>query len=274
MRAGQLDRDVVREVRIVCRAIALGALFLLMPDSSTASGIRTYFVPVLVYHHVKPFLPADDAIERGLTVPPAQFTTEMHYLVQRHYRTVSARTLLQALRGYSRLPHLPVVLTFDDGYADMYTDVYPVLRRLHLTATFFIIVGFVGRPRYLTWRQIRTMAAHGMDIEAHTLTHPDLTTQTPARVNYQVSGSRQQLMKAIHRDVRVLAYPYGAYDNQVLRSTAAAGFWGAFTTRQGWNPSSAHLFTLPRVYVDNDDTLSIFAGRLRADPRVLAEDPS
>ncbi len=235
---------------------------------------RRVWVPVLIYHHVTRFKPTDDAIERGLTITPVQFGAELNYLAEHHYQTVSAARVVMSLRTGRRLPTHAVVLTFDDGYADVYRNVYQALRRRHMTATFFIPTGLVGKPRYLTWWQVREMSRHGMDIEAHTVTHPDLTLVSRAQSRGEIYGSRQMLQARLHRAVRVLAYPYGTYNAYLIRTLRQAGFLAAFTTRQGWWQRASHLFTLPRVYVDNDDTLQIFAGRLVASPAILAEDPT
>jgi peptidoglycan/xylan/chitin deacetylase (PgdA/CDA1 family) len=113
-----------------------------------------------------------------------------------------------------------------------------------------------------------------MDIESHTMTHPDLTTISPAHVRWQLAESRRELQARLHRSVRLFAYPYGSYSPLVVSAVARAGYLAAFTTRQGWWQTSAGLLTEPRVYVDLDDTIQIFAGRLRAEARVLADDPT
>ncbi|MGI8826920.1 MAG: polysaccharide deacetylase family protein [Chloroflexota bacterium] len=258
------------------RLLVAGWLLICFGTSSTEAAPTSphqIFAPVLVFHHVKAFLPGDNAIERGLTVPPEQFDAELRYLRAHRYHTVSAYALVRALLSGRRLPSRPVVVTFDDGYSDVYANVFPALRRYHLVATFFIVPGFLGRPRYLSWRQVLTMSRHGMDIEAHTMTHPDLTVVSPGQRVSEVAGSRTALERRLHRPVLIFAYPYGAYNQAVLETVKRSGFRAAFTTRQGWLERSDSLLTLPRVYVDNDDSIQIFAGRLTADPAALAADP-
>lgn len=230
-------------------------------------------MPVLIYHHVKWLKPSDNAIERGLTVLPSQFDAELRYLASAHYHPITAARLVAYLLGGPPLPSRPVVLTFDDGYTDMYPFAYATLRRYRMKATFFIVPGFLDTPRYLSWSQVRDMARHGMDIEAHSMSHPDLTTVNRAQLENEVTGARRRLEGALHRSVRVFAYPYGSYDARVESAVRRAGLRAAFTTHQGWWEESASPLTLPRVYVDIDDTLAIFRGRLVADPTVLAQDP-
>jgi peptidoglycan/xylan/chitin deacetylase (PgdA/CDA1 family) len=235
---------------------------------------RLVFAPVLIYHHVKPLKASDDAIERGLTVLPGQFEAQLHYLRVAGYHVVTLQQLVQFLRSGTVLPARPVALTFDDGYADVFHGVYEPLLRAHLRGTFFIVPSFLGTPRYLNWRQVLTMAAHGMDIEAHTMTHPDLTHIGPRSLHWQLTASRRELQAKLHHAVRLLAYPYGAYNPAVLAAVSRAGYLAAFTTQEGWVESSTNSLKEPRVYVDLDDSISIFAGRVRDDPRVLAQDPT
>lgn len=255
--------------------LMLGLSLCLAPavDAGSATHDRV-FVPVLIMHHVKPDKPSDDAIELGLTIPPARFDADMAYLASHHYHTVTARTLVSYLRNGGTLPSRSVVLTFDDGYTDMYSYVLPVLRRYHMHATFFIIAGLVGGPRYLTWPQVRALERQGMDIEAHTMTHPDLTIVPRAQVWGEIYRSRQVLQSKLDHSVVVFAYPYGSYNALVLQDVKKAGYWAAFTTHQGWWQQARQALTLPRVYIDRDDTIPILAGRLQGDPRILAEDPT
>ena len=263
-------------MRIFRHFLPVFLLLSLLPGAALGRTARhdRVFVPVLIMHHVKWNTPSDDAIERGLTISPTQFAQDLSYLVRNHYHTISALRLVQWLRSGGTLPSRPVVLTFDDGYTDMWPNVYPVLRRYHMTATFFIVPGFLGTRRYLTWKQVETMADHGMDVEAHTMSHPDLTVVPAAQVHGELVDSRRLLAQHLHRTVPVMAYPYGTYNASVLAAVRQAGYWAAFTTHQGWWQTSGAVLTLPRVYVDNDDTPAIFAGRLVADPTVLAEDPT
>ncbi len=265
-----------RSLRPVGLALIVAATVLFPRGTSAAPRNRTtaVFVPVLIYHHVKTLKASDDSIERGLTVLPSQFDAEMRYLRAHHYHVVSARALANHLISGTSLPRKPVVLTFDDGYTDVFPDVYQVLSRMHMVATFFVVPGFLNKPRYLTWKQVQTMSSHGMDIEAHSMTHPDLTSIGPRSVRWQLNECRRELQSRLHKTVTVFAYPYGAHSPAVISDVRQVGYRVAFTTQEGWIADPRRLLTEPRVYVDLDDTLSIFAGRLQDDQRVLAEDPT
>lgn len=234
------------------------ALSLLLPLPGRAAGSpRRLAVPVLVYHHVKWLKRSDNATERGLTILPSQFMAQLRYLRRNGYHTVSALQVVQALRGRRTLPRRPVVLTFDDGYRDVYAGVFRRLQALHMTATFFLAPGLLGGARYLTWAQAKSMARAGMDIEAHSMTHPDLTRVPPRQQRIEVQRSRAVLQSRLQRPVRIFAYPYGSTNRAVQRLVKTAGYWGAFTTRVSWAESSSNLFTLPRVYANHDTTVPV-----------------
>jgi peptidoglycan/xylan/chitin deacetylase (PgdA/CDA1 family) len=262
-----------QSLALILLLIAPRSVGFLSPTASGSPG-NSVFVPVLIYHHVNWLKPTDNSIERGLTVLPSEFKAQVGYLIKNHYHLVSAAALVRFLRFGSGLPSKPVVLTFDDGYIDMFGTVYSLLRSMHLTATFFIVPGFLDTRRYLSWKQVEQMAGAGMEIEAHSMTHPDLTTVPAAQQWTEVAQSRHELEQRLHRAVRVFAYPYGAHNASVLSAVSKAGYWGGFTTREGWWENRGEVLTLPRVYVDIDDSPQIFAGRLRADPVALAADPT
>lgn len=259
-------------------ALCLAVCFVLLPAGgaprSASAAQRSLRLPVLVMHHVKWDRPSDDATELGLTIHPTQLRAELQYLAAHGYHTVSAARVAGALAGPGKLPSRPVVLSFDDGYADMYRNVYPMLRRSHMTATFFICPGLLGKPRYMTWPQVATMASHGMDIEPHTATHPDLTLVPPAQAWGEIQGSRQMLRNRLHIAATVFAYPYGSFNAVVLRDVSKAGYTAAFTTQEGWTLSFGARYLLPRVYIDRDDTPAQFAARLTGNLSVVSQDPT
>jgi peptidoglycan/xylan/chitin deacetylase (PgdA/CDA1 family) len=254
---------MIRHRRAVPVLICALLLAVSWPPPAHAAPVRRVFCPILTYHHVNWLKPSDDAIEIGLTVPPTQFSAQLRYLRAHHYHAITAARLVDYLLNGEPIPPKPVVLTFDDGYKDMYTHAFPLLRRNHLEGTFFIIAGLAGQTRYLTWPQIETLARNGMDIESHTMTHPDLTVVPAGQVHGEIFQSRQVLQTHLHRPVQLFAYPYGTYNAQVLAQLRTAGYLAAFTTRVGWNPSNAEMLTLPRLHVNPGTSLTTFAAMLQ-----------
>lgn len=132
-------------------------------------------VPVLMYHHVAPD-PSRAGL--GLRVRPVDFDAQMNYLFQNGYRTVRLQDLAAAIQGIGHaLPPKPVVITFDDGYEDVYRYAFPILRKYGYTATVFLVSSWLNQPeKYgaLSWDQVKAMARAGMQFGSHTVSHPNL----------------------------------------------------------------------------------------------------
>jgi peptidoglycan/xylan/chitin deacetylase (PgdA/CDA1 family) len=175
-------------------------------------------LPVLVYHHVGPRRPGDTS---SLTVLPERFERQVSWLARHGYQGICPADWLRWLREGKGLPEKPVLLTFDDGYADLAEYALPVLHRHNFGSVVYIVTGLVGGTntwmerkgeetlRLLTADQIRYWAARGIEFGAHGRTHADLTTLASERLAEEVAGSRQDLEAIVGSRVLSFAYPYG-----------------------------------------------------------------
>jgi peptidoglycan/xylan/chitin deacetylase (PgdA/CDA1 family) len=232
-------------------------------------------VPILMYHHIDVAGPAADAIRQDLSVPPTSFAAQMGYLARNGYHPVSVPDLVEYLATGKPLPQRPVVLTFDDGYLDNYTNAFPVLKNTGFTGTFFIITDFAGQGEYMSWDQAAEMAASGMDLESHTLDHPDLSVLSANSLSRQLSESRAILEKKLGKPVRYLSYPAGRYDAAVVRAAEKAGYLGAVTTVYGESHAWGGQFELTRIRVRGTDTLADFAQKVNGpEPKSAPSAPS
>lgn len=217
----------------------------------TDGTLRRIRVPILMYHYVSP-LPEDaDDIRIDLTVEPDLFRAHLQYLSDAGYSTISLYELHDALLTGSRLPEKPVILTFDDGYLDHYTEVFPLLQAHGFTATFFIITGLAdaNHPEHLSWTQIQKMAAAGMSIEAHSKTHSELDGRDDAFLVYEMLGSQESLAAHLNYTPRMFSYPVGRYDSATLRIGSEMQLWRAVTTQPGMLHTTDNQFELARVRV-------------------------
>lgn len=208
----------------------------------------TLRVPVLMYHHVSDVPRDADALRRELTVTPAGFRAQLVWLRDHGYTTVDAEALASALQQGAPLPAKPVVLTFDDGYDDMYRVAFPLLREFGAVGVFFVVVNLLGRDGYLTRDEVRAMADAGMDIESHGMNHVSMAKLTPERQRLELCGSRAILSMLTARQVRFVAYPNGeapAAKDALEECDYRAGF-----VKSGGSLQTAALpFTLQRTRV-------------------------
>jgi len=226
---------------------------------------------VLMYHMVSEPKEPPDA---RFACPPALFERHMAYLVRRGFRVVSLEEIYGALTGGLSLPDRSVAVTFDDGYADNYENAWPVLERLGIPATVFLVTGAVGRSnhwmegrgfsrrRMLSWSQVREMSDRGVSFGSHTASHPRLTELSPMQVEDELVSSRRALEDGLGKPVLSFAYPYGLVNDEVREAVERAGYGLACSTRSGFNRRETDRFLLRRIEVYGTDRVWRLAQKL------------
>lgn len=201
---------------------------------------------VLVYHGVDDVDEADDP--GRLVVSPRNLERHVRLLRSLGYRFVAAGEL--AADGPP--PPLTAVLTFDDGWRSWLTVAQPLLQRLGVRGTFFVCPGLWGAQhpdvsgeagRLLTADEAERLHDAGMELGSHTLTHPDLRLLDDDELARELEGSKRAVADLTGVACRLLAYPYGLYDERVERAAAAAGYELAFA----WLPGPWNALAVPRL---------------------------
>ena len=181
------------------------------PGPTPDGVVRKLQVPILMYHYISA-PPADaDIYRRDLSVTPALFESHLKYLTDAGYHAITLDDLLYALAQGRELPAKPVILTFDDGYEDNYTNAFPLLQKYNMVGHFFIISDFVNqeRPGYMTWPQIEEMAAAGQRFGSHSRDHPSLKGQSDDYLVWQALGGKEALEEHLGQHPRWISYPAG-----------------------------------------------------------------
>ena len=222
-----------------------------VPDDGLYHGSQS--VLILMYHYIREMPTDDDTIGRGLTVTPAAFENQLRQLLAGGYQTVTP----QALRSGS-LPTKPVIITFDDGYSDAFTQAYPILKKYGAQGVFYIITDRVGQDGFMGWPQIQEMAAYGMTFGSHTLDHVDLTETalSAERLNEELVKSKQVLKGQLGRPVTDFCYPSGQYNDAVVVAVKAAGYLSATTTVGKSAKAGDSWLTLPRIRMEESTDLT------------------
>jgi peptidoglycan/xylan/chitin deacetylase (PgdA/CDA1 family) len=232
----------------------------------TPDGItRTLRVPILMYHYISTPPDGADIYRRDLSVSPALFEGDLKYLADAGYHVITLDDLLYALAQGRELPAKPVILTFDDGYEDNYTNAFPLLQKYDMVGNFFIISDFVNqeRPGYMTWPQIEEMAAAGQHFGSHSRDHPNLSGQSVDYLVWQALGGKEALEEHLGQHPLWISYPSGQYDDRTIAVYKSAGYWGGLTTQQGATHTLDGIFELKRVRVRGSHTTADL-GRLLA----------
>lgn len=207
---------------------------------STSYSARTPYSPtVLMYHLVeeKPFTSLTNLFLR-----PSEFEDQLKSLNKAGYEYLFADEF-----GYSS--RKCVMLTFDDGYEDNYTNMFPLLKKYHAKATIFMIAGSVGRSGYLTADMLREMSESGLvRIESHTVSHTDLRSLSDKTLNRECSDSKKILSRITGQSVRAICYPSGGVNKHVAE-VAARYFSFGYTTKSAMHTKGCNLMEIPRLRI-------------------------
>ena len=224
-------------------------------------------VPVLNYHQV------EEKNGNPLTLWPDQFEAQMAYLADEGYTTITIDEMMDALENGTPLPKKPVIITFDDGYADNYEYAYPILKKYGFKATIFLIYDFTNTyPNYLTWDQIEEMKASGLvHFESHTMTHANLAELTSVDdLRHEIADSHDLLSEKLGYDMHYIAYPGGRVNEEIEEITRAAGYRGGFTVHYGLSTPDEGKYQMDRIPIfgANMHTLTRFKLRLALAPLI------
>lgn len=219
-------------------------------------------VPILLYHSI-----SVQAARRFLrfTLAPGAFAAHLAHLAAAGYTPLTAARFAAALRARAdELPPRPVVITFDDGFADFQKYALPELCRHRFPATLYVVTGHVGgssrwlrtmgeqdRPM-LSWPQLREIASAGVEIGAHSHTHADLDVVGPENARDEIARSRDTLAQQLGHAPRTFAYPFGHYDRRVRALVEQEGYAGACAVRHAMSHSGDDPFAMARILVTRE----------------------
>jgi peptidoglycan/xylan/chitin deacetylase (PgdA/CDA1 family) len=239
----------------VTKLLALAALALVW-HGAVLPAPRRAFVPILEFHVIGN--PAPGAPNSGLYDAPSAFQAQVGWLASHGYHAVTLDELYRSWRtdGWLALPSRPVVLTFDDGYPQDVDVAMPLLRARGWPGVLNLQIG------NLVPRRVRELIAAGWEIDAHTFTHPDLTTVSAARLRHEVAGSRTWIQSVFGAPADFFCYPFGRYDGAVVAAVRRAGYLGAETEGPGDASAAAGMYFLHRIEVVRGDGVAGLAAKL------------
>lgn len=214
-----------------------------------AEGI-SILVPVIVYHRIG-YAPAKaGSVYKSLTIEPEWFEKHLQYLRDNGFHTVHFSDVADYFTTGKPLPKNPVMINFDDGYKDFYTNALPLLKKYNMTGTLFVVAGSVGYPAYVTWDQILEARDAGIEIGAHSMTHPYLTKSKKAA--FEITQSKKVLEEKLGITVTAFAYPYGSYNTSIEQMVKDSGYTTGRSFTTGNGISLKNLFHIPvvRVYAN------------------------
>ena len=234
--------------------------------------IRKIQIPILMYHSI-----SHDATARfrQFTVSPQLFANQMAYLYRQGYTPITVTQFVtMRSQGGAALPEKPIVLTFDDGFADFYHEALPVLEQYSFPATLYVTTAFVDRTslwleregetdrKMLTWQQLREINARGIECGAHSHSHPQLDILHSKAARDEILQSKRLLEEHLSQEVFSFAYPFGYYTRQVQQLVQEAKYTSACAVKHTTSSETDNPFSLPRLMVRASTSMEEFAALL------------
>jgi peptidoglycan/xylan/chitin deacetylase (PgdA/CDA1 family) len=215
-------------------------------------------VPILMYHLVNTAPPG--TAEPELWVPREDFVAQTDWLAAHGFHGVTLQQVWDAWHKGGKLPSKPIVFSFDDGYNSQLTNALPILRGHGWPGVLNLQV---NQTRYdLKPDAVRTLMHAGWEVDAHTFSHPDLTTVDEAQLHHEVADARVTLQRQFGVPVNFFCYPAGANDDRVIAAVRAAGYLGATTVELGEASPTDNPYKLKRVRVNGGDGVDGMAKNL------------
>lgn len=235
------------------------------------------WVKVLNYHEILPaedikdsnYLRLDDKKKASravyLIVPVDKFEEQLQFL-KASYTVMSLRSMLWHIDNKEPFNSNGAVITIDGAGEDIYTHVYPLLKKYDMPATIFIQTRALKDPGGLTWEHMKEMSDNGIEIGSHSVNHIRLTKRYKKetqeiyeqRITNELADSKLLLESKLKKKVEYFAYPYGAYNETVERLVLKAGYKAAVTVQWDKNTLSSNSFRLKRRPVKGTMSLSEF----------------
>jgi peptidoglycan/xylan/chitin deacetylase (PgdA/CDA1 family) len=220
-------------------------------------------VPILLYHRF------GSVIADSMTVSTNVFESNLKYLKDNGYSVIPLRQLVNYyLRKGPPPPPRSVVITADDGHKSVYTDMFPLVKKYHIPVTLFLYPSSISNASYaMTWNQLREMKKTGLfDFQSHSYWHPNFKkdkkrlkqAEYERFVDMQFKKSKEKLEKELDVKVDMLAWPFGIYDDELIRKAYDAGYVAAFTLKRRHSSISDNIMALPRYLMTDADREKAF----------------
>lgn len=247
-------------LRVVCSLLLAVSLWSL---PCSASAVEDFRVPILLYHRFGP------TVADGMTVTTPVFEAHMRYLHDNGYTVIPLRRLVDHYLGKAPAPKpKSVVIVADDAHKSVYSDMLPVIRKYGYPVTIFAYPSAISNAKYaMTWDQLRELKKTGLfDIQSHTYWHPNFKKERKKLgndaydklVTTQLQKSKNKLESELGTKVDLLAWPFGIYDDYLIKKAVATGYVASFTIERRHATPRDAIMKIPRYLLVNSDSGKAF----------------
>ena len=245
-------------------------LFRHITKKQTSAGDER--IPILMYHSIS------DEKEKShpyyhVNTSPAVFDAHMSYLHEKNYSVINLQDLKKSFDA--RDSTKCVVLTFDDGFYDFFTNAFSILKKYNFSATVFLPTGFIHNERLsfkgkecMTWNEVRHVQSKGINFGSHTVTHLQLNNLSTKEIENEIKLSKNKIEDETGIMVESFSYPYAFPENKEFGITLRTllkkcGYTNGVTTKIGTANNGDDTFFQPRLPVNTADDILFFEAKLQ-----------
>ncbi len=203
----------------ITRIDRLVTLFIFHIRKIAVRSNNNSYIPILMYHSISEEPEGGIHPYYRLNTSPEVFGQHMKYLYGNGYSVVGLRDAIHALSQSGDSPEINakkhIVITFDDGFRDFYTEAFPVLRKYEFTATVYLPTDCIqnnkksiNEKKHLSWNEVKELHAYGISFGSHTVTHPKLHMIGKKEIEFEIRFSKETIEDQLGSHVDSFAYPY------------------------------------------------------------------
>lgn len=223
---------------------------------------------ILLYHSIGG-RPQDHPL--ATRVPTEEFEEEVKEITNRGYNVISVQDFIENKAKLGNNNYL--VLTFDDGYKDNFTEATAILQKFNLKATFFITTTYIEgkvekkwakgvQREFMNWADIINLSKSGFEVGSHMVHHTDLTALSEDKLYDELRTSRDMISEKIGKPIKVFSYPYGKLNKKVFEVARIAGYIGGCSSFSGENYPDTDSYILKRTEINGYDKINDFSNKL------------
>lgn len=215
-------------------------------DQTATTRNEKIKIPVICYHSIN----KDPSGKSPIIISPEKFRQHLQTIKDNGYTTLTMAQFNDYIFGDKPIPEKSVLLTFDDGYMDNYTNAFPILKEFNMNATIFVISSYLDGDIYMSPSNIKEMSDYGIDIESHTVSHLRLSELSYEQQFNELKNSKQTIEKITGKPVISIAYPEGKYNEDTTKAVLETGYAMGFTIDRGYVGIGDDSTLLSRLCVD------------------------
>jgi peptidoglycan/xylan/chitin deacetylase (PgdA/CDA1 family) len=250
-------------------------LYFFYPLTQIIRRSKDVMMPILMYHSI-----SDDPEEwvhpyYRISTPLSVFAEHMRYLHENHYTVIGLKNIYDILNIQNNLPNKNVVITFDDGYRDFYTNAYPILQKHNFTATVFLPTSFIGNEdtklrgkEHLNWDEVKVLSKAGITFGSHSVTHPQLSALKIEDVDCEIKLSKEIIEDKLGERIDTFSYPFKfpeenwKFKKILIDLLQKYGYICGVSTRIGTTSNKDNRYFMKRIPINSGDDISFFQTKL------------